>query len=59
MNAQSGSIGKEILQVGILVTDVEDAARKLERLIGIGPFEVMESDYRDILPGKAFLNSYK
>ena len=46
MNAQPGSIGKEIVQVGILVKDVEDAARKLEKLIGIGPFEIMEPDYR-------------
>jgi methylmalonyl-CoA/ethylmalonyl-CoA epimerase len=48
LNAPSRSIGKEILQVGILVKDVEDAARKLEKLIGIGPFEIMEPDYRDL-----------
>jgi methylmalonyl-CoA/ethylmalonyl-CoA epimerase len=48
LNAQSGSIGKEIVQVGILVKDVEDAARKLEKLIGIAPFEIMEPDYRDL-----------
>jgi hypothetical protein len=59
LNAQPGSIGKEIVQVGILVKDVEDAARKLEKLIGIGPFEIVEPDYRDFLSGKASLNSHK
>ena len=47
-NMQSGSTGKEIVQVGILVKDVEDAARKLEKLIGIGPFEILEPEYRDL-----------
>jgi methylmalonyl-CoA/ethylmalonyl-CoA epimerase len=45
---QSGSTGKEIVQVGILVRDMEDAARKLEKLIGIGPFEILEPEYRDL-----------
>ena len=45
---QSGSVGKEIVQVGILVRDVEKAAKKLERLVGIGPFEILEPDYRDL-----------
>lgn len=45
---QSGSTDKEIVQVGILVKDVEDAARKLEELIGIGPFEILEPEYRDL-----------
>jgi methylmalonyl-CoA/ethylmalonyl-CoA epimerase len=40
--------GKEVVQVGIIVKDVEDAARKLEELIGIGPFEIIEPDYRDL-----------
>lgn len=48
MNAQSGSIGKEIVQVGILVKNVEDAARRLEKLVGIGPFEFLEPDYRNL-----------
>lgn len=40
--------GKEVVQVGIIVRDVEDTARKLEELIGIGPFEILEPDYRDL-----------
>jgi len=40
--------GSEIVQVGILVKDVEETARKLENLIGIGPFEIFEPDYRDL-----------
>ena len=39
---------REIVQVGILVKDVEETARKLEKLIGIGPFEIFEPDYRDL-----------
>ena len=50
---QSESTGTEIIQVGILVRDVEETARRLEELIGIGPFEVFEPDYRDLtLHGK-------
>ncbi len=45
---QSGSDGKEIVQVGILVRDVEETTRKLEKLIGIEPFEILEPDYRDL-----------
>jgi hypothetical protein len=45
---ESGSTGKEIVQVGIIVKDVEDTARKLEKMIGIGPFEILEPDYRDL-----------
>jgi hypothetical protein len=41
---QSGSTGKEIMQVGILVKDVEDAARKLEELIGIGPLRFLSQN---------------
>ena len=41
-------LGKEIIQVGVLVKDVEETARKLEKLIGIGPFEIFEPDYRDL-----------
>jgi hypothetical protein len=40
--------GKEVVQVGIIVEDVEKTARKLEELIGIGPFEILEPDYRDL-----------
>ena len=43
----------EVIQVGILVEDVEKAASKLEKLIGIGPFEIFEPDFRDLtLHGK-------
>jgi len=45
---QSESGGKEIIQVGILVKDVEESARKLEKRIGIGPFEILEPEYRDL-----------
>ena len=37
--------GKEAIQVGILVKDVRETAEKLERLIGIGPFEILEPEY--------------
>ena len=47
-NMQSGSDGNEIVQVGILVRDVEETARKLEKLIGIEPFEILEPDYREL-----------
>lgn len=48
------SQASEIVQVGILVKDVEETARKLEQLIGIGPFEIFEPDYRDLtVHGKA------
>ncbi len=48
MIAESGSPGREIIQVGILVKDVAEAAKRLEKLIGIGPFEILEPDYRDL-----------
>jgi len=48
LSAESRSLGKEIVQVGILVRDVSEAAKKLEKLIGIGPFEILEPDYRDL-----------
>ena len=48
MSDESGSLGKEIVQVGILVKDVVEAAKRLEKLIGIGPFEILEPDYRDL-----------
>lgn len=38
---------KEISHVGILVDDIEEAARNLEKLIGIGPFRILEPQYRD------------
>ena len=34
--------------MGILVRDVEETARKLEKLIGIGPFQILEPEYRDL-----------
>jgi methylmalonyl-CoA/ethylmalonyl-CoA epimerase len=40
--------GKEVVQVGVIVEDVDKTARKLEELIGIGPFEILEPDYRDL-----------
>jgi len=42
------SQGTEIIQVGILVKDVEETARKLEQLIGIGPFHIFEPEYHDL-----------
>jgi hypothetical protein len=48
LSAESRSLGKEIVQVGILVRDVSEAAERLEKLIGIGPFEILEPDYRDL-----------
>jgi methylmalonyl-CoA/ethylmalonyl-CoA epimerase len=43
----------EVIQVGVLVKDVEETAKKLEKLIGIGPFEILEPEYRDLtLHGK-------
>jgi methylmalonyl-CoA/ethylmalonyl-CoA epimerase len=45
---RSRSVEKEIVQVGILVRDVEESAKRLEKLIGIGPFEILEPDYRDL-----------
>jgi methylmalonyl-CoA/ethylmalonyl-CoA epimerase len=48
LSAESRSLGKEIIQVGILVRDVSEAAKNLEKLIGIGPFEILEPDYRDL-----------
>ena len=35
---QASSKRVEIIQVGILVRDVEETARKLRKLVGIGPF---------------------
>lgn len=45
---QSSSNSVEIIQVGILVRDVEETARRLEKLIGIGPFQILEPEYRDL-----------
>jgi hypothetical protein len=45
---ESASTGKEIVQVAIIVKDVEDTTRKLEKMIGIGPFDILEPDYRDM-----------
>ena len=48
MSVESGSLRKEIVQVGILVKDIAEAAKRLEKLIGIGPFEILEPEYRDL-----------
>jgi len=45
---QPKSAWKEISHVGIIVNNVEETARKLEELIGIGPFRIFEPEYRDI-----------
>ena len=45
---QASSKRVEIIQVGILVRDVEETARKLEKLVGIGPFQILEPEYRDL-----------
>lgn len=44
---QPKSASREISHVGILVDDIEKAARDLEKLIGIGPFKILEPEYRD------------
>ncbi len=38
----------KIIQVGILVKDVEESAKKLEKVMEIGPFETFEPEYRDL-----------
>ena len=38
----------QVVQVGIIVKDVEETAKRLERLIGIGPFRIFEPQYRDL-----------
>ena len=48
MSNESGWLGNEIIQVGILVEDAAEAAKKLEKLIGVGPFEILEPEYRDL-----------
>jgi methylmalonyl-CoA/ethylmalonyl-CoA epimerase len=48
LSVESGSLGKEIAQVGILVKDVAEAAKRLGKFIGIGPFEVLEPHYLDL-----------
>jgi catechol 2,3-dioxygenase-like lactoylglutathione lyase family enzyme len=45
---ESESSREEIIQVGLLVKDVEEAAKKFEKLIGIGPFEILEPAYREM-----------
>ena len=42
------AVSKEVVQVGIIVEDVEETARRLEKFVGIGPFEILEPDYRDL-----------
>lgn len=34
--------------LNMVVNDVRDAAEKLERVIGIGPFEIFDPDYGDL-----------
>jgi len=48
LSNESGWLGNEIIQVGILVKDAAEAAKKLEKLIGVGPFEILEPEYRDL-----------
>jgi hypothetical protein len=38
----------QVIQVGIIVEDVEETAKKLENLIGIGPFRIFEPEYKDL-----------
>jgi catechol 2,3-dioxygenase-like lactoylglutathione lyase family enzyme len=38
---------KPVVQVGILVKDVKETAKKFEEILGIGPFEILESPFRD------------
>jgi len=45
---QSESAPREIVNVGMVVSDVEKTARKLEKLIGIGPFKIFEPEFRDV-----------
>lgn len=46
--------GTHIIQVGIVVKDVKEAAEKIEKLVGIGPFRILEPEYRDLTyQGKA------
>ena len=43
-----------MVQIGIIVKDVEETAKKLENLIGIGPFRIFEPEYKDLTyKGKA------
>jgi hypothetical protein len=44
----SRSKGTQVIQVGIVVKDVEETAKKLEKLIGIGPFRILEPEYKDL-----------
>ncbi|MGA3405010.1 MAG: VOC family protein [Candidatus Bathyarchaeia archaeon] len=37
-----------MVQIGIIAKDVEETARKLGNLIGIGPFRISEPEYRDL-----------
>ncbi|MGA3406550.1 MAG: hypothetical protein ABSD49_12530 [Candidatus Bathyarchaeia archaeon] len=53
---QNQAKATEVIQVGIFVKDVNETAKKLEELLGIGPFEIFEPDYKDLTyrgkPGK-------
>ena len=46
----------KVIQVGIFVRDVDKTAKKLEELLGIGPFRIFEPNYKDLTyrgkPGK-------
>jgi hypothetical protein len=53
----SRSKGTQVVQIGIIVKDVEETAKKLENLIGIGPFRIFEPEYKDLTyKGKAKLS---
>jgi hypothetical protein len=41
-------VGTEVVQVGILVENVEETAKRLEKFVGIGPFRIFEPEYRDV-----------
>ena len=38
----------EVLHVAILVRDVQEAAGRLEKLLGIAPWRIFEPDFRDL-----------
>ena len=46
----------EVIQIGIFVKDVNKTAKKLEELLGIGPFRIFEPNYKNLTyrgkPGK-------
>jgi methylmalonyl-CoA/ethylmalonyl-CoA epimerase len=47
MQTESPITGRELAQVGIVVKDVKETAKKLEEFFGIGPFQILDPDYTD------------